>query len=256
MSVHDYTDYTFISGKNQLPIFNKIITLRKKVWPDFIRLQDDIVFKLYELYPDFQIGLLNNKTDELIGIVNTIPLIWTKPLSELSNDGVSWVINTGINEQYDVASANVLCAISITIADHHRNKGISKILLQYLKHIACYKKYISLIVPVRPTLKSLYPLISIDKYIQWTNNDGLIFDPWLRIHVALGAHILDVCNRSACITASIEQWEAWTGVPFPGDGAYVIKDALAPVYIVHQKNQGTYIEPNVWVSYPIDNVKL
>lgn len=253
--INEQDNYHIISGKEQLNILEKISELRKQVWPDFIRVSDDIIFKIYELYPDFQISLLDCN-NELIGIANSIPLIWTKSLFELSNDGVSWVINTGVNEQYDMELADVLCAISITIAENHRNKGISKILLQHLKNISFNKNFSFLIVPVRPSLKSLYPLIPIDKYIKWKNKDGLTFDPWIRIHIALGAGILNVCHRSACIKASIEQWEQWTGMNFPGDGAYVIKGALAPVNIEYANNLGTYVEPNVWVYYSITTTTI
>src|SRR5262245_41052796 len=189
--IDDQDNYEIISGKKQLHILKKMRELRKQVWPDFIRVSDDVIFKIYELYPDFQISLLDcNK--ELIGIANAIPLIWTKSLSELSNDGVGWVINTGVNEQYDVNLANVLCVISITVANNHRNKGISKILLKNLKWISSNKNFTSLIVPVRPSLKSLYPLIPIENYIEWKNKDGSIFDPWIRTHIALGASILNI----------------------------------------------------------------
>lgn len=246
--IGEKSEYNIIYGHEQLHSFDKISKLRKKVWPDFIRLSDDTMLKIYELYPDFQIGLLDHN-NELIAIANSIPIIWKKPLTELSNDGVTWMIDTGLNEKYDVGLANILCAISVTVDDKNRNKGISKILLQYLKQIKNNKKFTYLCVPVRPSLKSLYPLISIDKYIQWRNKEGLIFDPWLRTHISLGAKILNVCYRSAYITATISQWEQWTGLCFPDDGTYIIKNALAPIEIDYASNQGTYIEPNVWVCY-------
>lgn len=245
------SSYNVITGKNQLSLLDKISTLRKSVWPDCIRLPDDIIFKLYELYPDFQISLLDENTDELIGLANTIPLDWRQPFSKLSDEGLSWVLDKGITEQFDMASANILCAISITVSPNHRNKGISKILLKSLKQIALNKQLTHLIVPVRPSLKSVYPLIPINEYLKWKNKDDLPFDPWLRTHVTLGAKIIKVCNQSARITASIEQWEHWTGMRFPSDGAYVIKDALSPVEIEYKNNMGTYIEPNVWVEYAL-----
>lgn len=240
--------YRIINDKEQLNILENISQLRKQVWPDFIRVSDDIIFKIYELYPEFQISLLDDN-GELIGIANSIPITWKKPLSELSNDGVGWVINAGIHEQPDIGLANVLCAISITVSENYRNKGISKILLKNLKDISHKNNFDFLIVPVRPSLKSLYPLTPIDKYIGWKNKEGLTFDPWMRIHAALGARVLNICHRSACITASIEQWEQWTGMKFPDDGAYVIKGALSPINIDCASNLGTYVEPNVWVYY-------
>ncbi|MGQ3889378.1 GNAT family N-acetyltransferase [Legionella sp. CNM-1927-20] len=244
------TKYKIISGAKQLKFFNKISELRKQVWPNFIRLPDDIVFKLYKLYPEFQISLLApNK--ELIGVLNSIPITWTKSLSELPNEGVNWVINTGINGNPDTEKANIVCAVSVTVADNYRNRGISKILLQHLKEISFNKKFTYLIVPARPSLKSLYPLTSIDKYITWKNRNGEIFDPWLRTHIDLGAQILSICYYSAYISADIKQWEQWTEMSFLDDGAYIVKGALVPVEIDCKSNLGKYIEPNIWVYYSL-----
>ncbi|WP_058498978.1 N-acetyltransferase [Legionella gratiana] len=238
-----------ISGKEQLNLLDKISVLRKKVWPDFLRLSDEIIFKVYERYPDFQISLLNEER-ELIGIANSIPLTWTNSFSELPNEGLNWIMDTGLKREQNIRSANTLGALSITVAPADRNQGISKILLHYLKRVAITHDLMSLIVPARPNLKSMYPLIPIEQYITW-KKEGLIFDPWLRTHCSLGAHLINICHRSACITATIEQWEQWTGVKFPNDGDYVIKEALTPVKMDYMNNLGTYIEPNVWVYYPI-----
>ncbi|HHF7364949.1 TPA: GNAT family N-acetyltransferase [Legionella bozemanae] len=247
--IPDSGNVQIICGKEQLNLLDKVSALRKRVWPDFLRLADEIVFKMYELYPDFQISLLDDNK-ELIGIANSIPLIWEKPLFALSDEGVSWVVNTGLYEKYPIESTNLLCAISITVSDTHRNKGLSKMLLQYLKNSAWKRNFISLVIPVRPSLKSIYPLIPIDEYVMWQNKDGLIFDPWIKTHLNLGARIVKICHRSACVTASSSQWEEWAGMHFPGDGDYVVKDALAPVKFVN--DIGTYVEPNLWVYYPND----
>ncbi len=36
---------------------------------------------------------------------------------------------------------------------------------------------------------------------------------------------------------------------FPESGEYVVEGALCPVSIDRENNLGTYIEPNVWISY-------
>lgn len=244
--------YTFLTGKRQLDIYDQIIELRKEAVPNFIRLSPDIFIKLYEIYPDFQICVLDKKTHELVGMATSIPICWEKPLSELSDEGVTWAFNTGISKQIDIKQANILCATGVIVSEKHRNKGISKMLLQRLKDIAASKKFTSLIVPVRPTLKSAYPLIPITEYVTWKDEKGLAFDPWLKIHSALGASILKICPRSNVIKASIKQWEKWTGLSFPGSGKYIIKNALAPLTIDHTNNLGIYIEPSVWMHYPIE----
>ena len=46
-----------------------------------------------------------------------------------------------------------------------------------------------LIACVRPTLKDRYPLVPIERYLEWRRDDGLPFDPWIRLHVRLGGRI-------------------------------------------------------------------
>lgn len=46
------------------------------------------------------------------------------------------------------------------------------------------------LAPLRPTRKHLYPLISIDEYASWVRDDGLPFDPWLRLHVRAGGRVI------------------------------------------------------------------
>jgi hypothetical protein len=107
----------------------------------------------------------------------------------------------------------------------------------------------ALIAPVRPTWKDRYPLISIERYVSWTRDDGLPFDPWLRVHARLGAELLEVCPESMRIQGSSKDWEGWTGLRFPDDGDYIVPGALVPVRF--ESGRGTYLEPNVWMRHRV-----
>jgi hypothetical protein len=107
----------------------------------------------------------------------------------------------------------------------------------------------SLIAPVRPTWKDRYPLVPMESYARWTHDGGLPYDPWLRVHARLGAELLDVCPASMRIEGSREEWESWTGMHFPEDGAYVIPGGLVPVSF--EGGHGVYVEPNVWMRHPV-----
>jgi hypothetical protein len=109
----------------------------------------------------------------------------------------------------------------------------------------------SLIAPVRPNEKPAYPLTPIERYIDWTRDDGLPFDAWLRVHARLGAEILKICPRSMTISGTVEQWETWTGMAFPESGDYIVPGALTPVRIDRERNEGRYVEPNVWMRHAI-----
>ena len=108
-----------------------------------------------------------------------------------------------------------------------------------------------LVAPVRPSLKHRYPLTPIERYVEWRDEDGSPFDPWLRVHVRCGGRIVKVCHRAMRIVGSIGEWESWTGMRFPEGGSYVVPGALAPIELDTQKDLGVYIEPNVWMLHEL-----
>ena len=89
----------------------------------------------------------------------------------------------------------------------------------------------SLVAPVRPTLKSLYPLIPIERHARWQRSDGEPFNPWLRVHWRLGAEYLKAAPEATVITGTVAQGEEWTGMRFPESDEYVVPGALKPVTI-------------------------
>ena len=109
-----------------------------------------------------------------------------------------------------------------------------------------------MVAPVRPSLKSKYPLIPMEEYIGWKREDGTPFDPWIRTHFKLGASIIKVAEKSMVIPAPIELWEEWTDMKFPSTGSYMIDDGLAPLYIDKSEKRGVYTEPNVWMRHYLD----
>jgi len=104
-----------------------------------------------------------------------------------------------------------------------------------------------LIAPVRPTLKSRYPLIPIERYMHWRRADGSHFDPWIRVHERIGGEIIAPAAESMAIEAPVADWESWTGMRFPGDGDYVVPDMLAPIVV--RDGVGRHVEPNVWLLH-------
>jgi hypothetical protein len=109
----------------------------------------------------------------------------------------------------------------------------------------------ALIIPVRASDKNKYPLISLDDYITWTNEQGLPFDGWLRVHARVGGKVIKVCHESKIIRGSRAEWERWTQMKFPQSGRYIIPGALVPVVMNVEKDEGLYIEPNVWILHEV-----
>jgi hypothetical protein len=124
------------------------------------------------------------------------------------------------------------------------------IVLRAMKEAAARSGLPALIAPVRPTLKDRYPLTPMESYARWRREDGMPFDPWLRVHRRLGAEFLRVAPRSMEITGTVAEWEGWTGMRFPESGPYVVPGALSPVVMDLERDLGTYEEPNVWMRHP------
>jgi hypothetical protein len=94
-------------------------------------------------------------------------------------------------------------------------------------------------------------LSDIDRYITWEAGNGLPFDAWLRVHVRAGARIIKVCHRSMIVRGTSAEWQSWTGMNFPDTGQYYVPGALNPVDMDLEKDQGTYVEPNVWMVHEL-----
>jgi hypothetical protein len=106
-----------------------------------------------------------------------------------------------------------------------------------------------MISPVRPVLKSRYPLTPMASYARWTRADGAHIDPWLRTHLRLGGVILGPAPRSMIVTGTVAEWEEWTGVAFPETGRYVVPRALDLVEIDRERDLGAYAETNLWMRH-------
>jgi hypothetical protein len=67
----------------------------------------------------------------------------------------------------------------------------------------------------------------------------------------MGARIVKIALESMRIPATVAEWEERTGMAFPESGEYVVPGALVPVRIDRERDQGLYIEPNVWMAHAV-----
>jgi hypothetical protein len=51
------------------------------------------------------------------------------------------------------------------------------------------------------------------------------------------------------VTGTVAEWEEWTEMAFPESGAYVVSGALVPIEIDRERDEGVYVEPNVWMVH-------
>ena len=219
-----------------------LLGTESQLWPPFMN-QDQIVRafwpRLYELYPDFQLWVLDGK--RTIAYACTLPVRWD---GIPEPRGIDWAMSNGV-----AGDPSDLCAIVVGITPEYRGQGLSAVLLRRMAGVAAAHGLDCMIAPVRPTWKERYPLTPIERYMLWRREDGLPYDPWLRTHERVGAEILAPAPRSMTVTGSRDVWEEWTGLQFPEDGDYVVPGALVPVRF--EGGTGTYVEPNIWMRHSV-----
>jgi len=220
-------------------------------WPEFMmhgNVAKELWRGLRDRSLDLQWVLHDEDADEVVGLANSIPLFWDGDVEHLP-DGFDAVLQTSVRQHADGVRANTLSALQATVAVQRRGEGLSGLLVEAMRTAAGAQGFEHLIAPVRPTWKERYPLVPIERYMTWRRDDGLVFDPWLRLHERLGGQMLAPCPESTRISASVAEWESWTGIAFPESGDYVVPGALSLVRIDRERGIGEHVEPNVWVRH-------
>jgi hypothetical protein len=226
-------------------------SLSAEVWPEY-NLHGDVMNRfwgrLYEEFPDYQFVLVDG-AGRALAEGHTAPVAWDGTVEDLPA-GIDGAVADAF-ERRDRAP-NTLCALAVEIPPVNQAKRLSPEMLGAMKAIAQRQGFSSVIAPLRPNWKDRYPITPIEEYAYWTRPDGLPFDPWIRVHVRLGAEILAPVPESLVITGTVAEWESWTGMAFPASGDYVFPQGLAPVTIDRASDVGCYWEPNVWMRHPVE----
>ncbi|HST25725.1 MAG TPA: hypothetical protein VLJ76_07020 [Gaiellaceae bacterium] len=222
-----------------------------EVWPQFIHHTGEPFNsrwrRVWREFPDHQLILYEEETDTVIGRGQTIPFRWDGGFADLPN-GVEGVLERVFEEGGEPTALSALVAI---VDPRYQGRGLSRMVIEGMRGIAARDGLQALVAPVRPTVKARYPLTPMERYLTWRRDDGELFDPWLRVHERLGAEILGVCPGSLRVTGTGAEWEEWTGLSFPDSGSYMVEGALVPVEFDRERDEGRYVEPNVWMRHPV-----
>jgi GNAT superfamily N-acetyltransferase len=144
---------------------------------------------------------------------------------------------------------DTLCVMAAAVRAGQRGSGLARTVLPALRDRASAAGLSKVLAPVRPTMKSRYPLTPMNRFATWSRADGLHVDPWIRTHQRLGASILWPAPRSMEITGTVAEWEEWTGMLFPESGQYVIPDGLDLLTVDRESDLATYREANLWMRH-------
>jgi hypothetical protein len=234
-------------------VWERATELDADVWPEYNR-HGDVLNRywgrLEDEFASHQFVLYDDEGDELLAQGHTIPFRWDGTAAGLPA-GIDGLMVDAFALLESGGTPNALSAIAVEIPPRHQSRRLSGVMLEGMRDLAARDGLGDLVAPVRPSWKERYPLTPIERYAAWTTDEGLPFDPWLRVHTRMGAEIVKVEPESMLITGEVESWEEWTGLAFPESGDYVFPHGLAPVAIDREADEGLYFEPNVWVRHPL-----
>lgn len=217
--------------------------LRESVWNEvWPYMRDD--------FGNYQIFLHDSDADTLLGCANTVPLSVDDLRANLP--GFQELLLESVRQYKAGITPNTLCWVQAIVVPAARGRGLASELHTGLVDVARTHDIGTLAVPLRPSLKDLYPLTPIEQYAEWQRDDGLPFDPWMRTYQRLGAEYLGIRHDATVITDSIDSWEAWTGMAFPETGSYVISGAHTPLEVDREKDTGRYSEAHIWYRFSVE----
>lgn len=243
-----YTLHNYIERPDLGEVYDGFLGM----WPQFM-FHDPVAIELYpylfEHLAHFQTCWTNDQGQKVAeGIC--IPLVWDGTLENLP-DGWDNSLRRGVENHKAGETPTAVSALVATVHEDFVGKGLSRRIIQGMKERAVVHNITALIAPVRPNLKTKYPLMPIENYVNWKREDGLFFDPWLRTHERIGGKFMKIAPHSMDLRGTVAEWEEWTEMKFPETGDYVIEGGLVPLKIDYTKDEGVYIEPNVWMLHEV-----
>lgn len=222
-------------------------------WPEFMR-HDPIGGLFYgnveDMFADFVL-VATDGTGEVVANAYSVPFVLGErepDVPELPVAGWDAAIRSGLLASVRGQRPDAISAVEIAVRPDLQGTGLSSRMLVAMRENAARHGFAELVAPVRPNGKQ-DPAEPMTAYAARTRDDGLPVDPWLRVHVRAGGRVAHVAPRSMCIPGTLEEWRAWTGLPFDRTGPVHVPGALAPVHCDAEHGTATYVEPNVWVVH-------
>jgi hypothetical protein len=201
--------------------------------------------QLLDEYADYQLCLVDEATGYPVAVGNCVPL--SCDFNNLPPEGWDWIVESAANDR--AKPSNALGALAISVPGIHRSKGLARRMIEEFRNLAERRGLDGVIAPVRPSSKHQHPFVSIEDYIQWKDDKGRFFDPWLRSHSSAGGRMIKLAERSMVVDEPLAFWEMWAGRQFGESGEYAMDGALTTVKIDVDRKAGSYVEPNVWFTY-------
>lgn len=218
-------------------------------WPEFIfhdPVSSAYIGRVETYFPQYDVLLLDDS--QVVAGGWGVPIQWDAIVSALP-EGYDGALVSAVTGHENTVPADTLCIMAAAVRQDRQGTGLAGKVLTALRDRATVTGLSRVIAPVRPAIKSRYPLTPMMNFARWTRSDGLHLDPWVRTHQRIGATILVPAPRSMVITGTVAEWEDWASLAFPETGQYVVPDALDLVDINRERDCGTYAETNLWMRH-------
>ena len=218
-------------------------------WPEWITADREVpryIGRVRDVFADLELVVLDGDVPVAAGWA--VPLRWDGEPAALPT-GYTDALHRAVADHDAGADVNTLVIMAAQVHPQRRGQGLAGELITALRELASARGWQHVVAPVRPTLKARYPLTPIDDFARWTRDDGWPLDPWLRTHHRLGARVVATAPRSQTMTGPVAEWERWTGLLLPATGTYVIPGGLDLLHVDRERDQGVYVEPNVWMQH-------
>jgi GNAT superfamily N-acetyltransferase len=218
-------------------------------WPEFIfhdQISAELIPRAADCFPQFDLRILDD--GEVVAGGWGVLLTWNATTEGLP-EGYDDALTRAIAAHERAVPPDTLCVMAAAVRPDRQGAGLGGYVLTALRDRAIEAGLPRMIAPVRPVLKSRYPLTPMANYARWTRADGAHVDPWIRTHLRLGGVILRPAPRSMVVTGTVSEWELWAGMSFPETGRYVVPGALDLVEIDRERDIGTYGETNLWMRH-------
>ena len=244
------TDLEIVTTSERPDLEDEARAAFRQNWPEFIfhdPVSNEHNGRVEQYFPFYNLMLLDR--GEVVAGGWGVPLTWDGTLAGLPVGGYDGALVAAVSGHEGSLPPDTLCIMAAAVRRDRQGGGLAGQALTALRDRAKGSGLQRVVAPVRPSLKTRYPLTPMEAFARWDRGDGLHLDAWIRTHQRLGATILGPAPDSMIIKGSVADWEAWTAMAFPDSGTYVVPDALDLVDIDRESDRGTYSETNLWMRH-------
>jgi hypothetical protein len=149
-------------------------------WPEFIfhdPIATQYVAQVAECFPQYDVLLLDE--GRVVAGGWGVPICWDGTVEDLP-DGYDGAMVRAVEGHRSGVQATTLSFMAVAVGNDEVKRGLAGEVMAALRIRAVEAGLTHVIAPLRPTLKSKYPLVPMASFATWTRPDGLSIDPWIR----------------------------------------------------------------------------